>query len=612
MKEQLIGELKLIVFRLMYAPRSGRLGMTSASTMYQVFTTVRSMADFCARKSENRFSQVISLFDLLSNASYLAAYLNHIGVRSGHIERTGDLLNKLNSIGRDQLGFDVCSKSHFDFEVLEYKQHPVIPSSIYLEIMMRLDELVDAVYPLRDNIKALILEMGNRRCGHGIGAQKGFYYKIPVNERPCKMELFPTMEELLNEYGLNDLMMNTFMSVGPHRKQFGKFIRQILYVLKHSLHFYTGMRDQEGARVPYSCVQKHEIDAALLDDKGDIIDSSRMINLVSSTTKYSGYQRTDTWLAPDRVIKTIVVAQSICEGLSQLYGKNLDEVPLFLSPHIIHQKDAEMKAESALNAGKKGFLELIAQGRFKIKAEDLAELSNTDPDRDFSVEEKFNVGNTWPLSSHQFRRSLAFYASNSEFVTSPTITSQFKQLSKLMAQYYSRGNERFLSIFSNTQDHRRQAESHVAYDYQMAVPINAVKMLLQDVLDNDGVTLGGTGSYLEKQKKRIGNGEITIFEMREETLKMAAVGEISHRITLLGGCTKVGPCDDQLMGDFTACLSCGDAVVNRDEVQSMLSSSIDELKGYAADSAEYQLLSSEISKLRAFIEKNSIAVTEIA
>ncbi|MGV8268142.1 integrase, partial [Pseudomonas aeruginosa] len=63
-----------------------------------------------------------------------------------------------------------------------------------------------------------------------------------------------------------------------------------------------------------------------------------------------------------------------------------------------------------------------------IQSDDLQELAQSDPARDFYNEPDFAVGQPWPLNSHQFRRSVAFYGSSCGVLSLPTLLAQYKHM----------------------------------------------------------------------------------------------------------------------------------------------------------------------------------------
>lgn len=298
-------------------------------------------------------------------------------------------------------------------------------------------------------------------------------------------------------------------------------------------------------------------------------------------------------------MKAINLSKAIAEGLSILYKINRSETHLFINPSIIRSKKSKSTISFLPNMGGKGYFSRIAESAFMITEKDLKELSVTDPDRNFYEEESFQIGKLWPLTSHQFRRSLAYYASNSGFVSLDTVSTQFKHTSRMMAQYYAQHNEKHLPIFLPLSGKQR-VNNHVAFDYQVASPVEMVNQLFSDVFENDTPVFGGTGSYMEKMKARVGAGEISLMESKKVTIRMANEGHINYRETPLGGCTEVKTCNLYLMGEFTDCLTCTGSVIRPSKVENMITRLKKDLGRYERGSAEYELTEMELFKLQEY------------
>jgi hypothetical protein len=82
-----------------------------------------------------------------------------------------------------------------------------------------------------------------------------------------------------------------------------------------------------------------------------------------------------------------------------------------------------------------------------ITKEDYKELIETDEEKDWASIDKFQIGQPWPLTTHQWRRSIAFYAANSGLVSMPSLRRQFKHLSLAMSRYYAKGFENLATMF---------------------------------------------------------------------------------------------------------------------------------------------------------------------
>ncbi|HHQ4444761.1 TPA: hypothetical protein ACSP1W_004067, partial [Aeromonas veronii] len=347
------------------------------------------------------------------------------------------------------------------------------------------------------------------------------------------------------------------------------------------------------------------------DNSGKVVVPARMIKLISTTTKYTGYRKEDAWYAPDIIVKAIEVLQRIAKGLC--FGSEIactSETPLFLSAGILIAPVNEINNEGkhALfgkikNLGlPQWFLDAV------ITEKDMELLKASDPSRDFENERdgngelKFKIGGVWPLTSHQLRRSLAFYACSSGFVSIPTLKRQYKHLTAEITKYYSRNHQNIVSIFGHYDAQTGKwmlPETHVIFDCQAAFTMDVAEQFINDLLEDEPL-FGKSGSYMSRQAERIFDGEVSIVEFRATTEEKIKNGEIVYNKTLLGGCTNINGCDCRILGEFTDCLSSDCAVIKRDKVEKQILEIQKAMQFYAPKDGEYQVLEAELDSLNKF------------
>ena len=599
-QEALIEEAKYLLYCLIYFGGGGRLGTLSASTLLQYWLVLRLAMQFCYALKHKPMVGVLSLQQLFSVHVYLAAFIR---------ERTVDgsvlsgLLKKLVGVGPERLGYTLVNPSNFDLKKPRSKQHPVIPTRIYLSLINVTGDLLDQLYQGVRAYESFIAFFADEHYGVAHNPQKS-------RGVGGKEHFRPDMPAALRDNGLTAVFANEFAC--PHKKNLQRVLLKMQYVAKTVIHLYTGMRDQEVLRMKYNCLSEEAIRAAVVDDQNVVRDQSQTISLLSTTTKFSGYKKKDTWFASGEVVKAVEIAQAICRGLATLYKIELDDrCPLFLNPSIVGL--TRNGADVVVSGFRKCTAQMRALQALSIQAEDLQELAQSDPSRDFYNEPAFAVGQPWPLTSHQLRRSLAFYGSSSGFLSLPTLRAQFKHMTIEMSRYYANGYDNLRTIFGYYDDKKKDfvlPSNHFAFEYQMAIPMSVANQLIADLLFNEEPLFGGTGSYMEKQKERVRAGEIQIEDVRADTEQRVKSGAISYRPTLLGGCTKAGRCDSFLLGDYTECLSCEGAIIKPDKLNAAIEDATNELCRYAEGSGEYQIVKGEIERLTAFKARliNSVEV----
>ncbi|WP_139463739.1 hypothetical protein [Aeromonas veronii] len=588
---QLRKEVKWIMFCLIYKTGSGRLGRLSTSTLYGYFRITCMVVDIAVKLSNNPFNnRLMYIRDVLGNKKNI----ENLDLSKSGKKNLNSLISKLVGLGKEKLGYSVCSvKLHRDYK--EDKQHPVIPVSLYLHYVNKLTDELEKLYTGTSKITDFLVRFSEK--GYGL---------THSSQGVSKLKLKPTMQKAIAEYGLNDV----FPNVTKH-SQLLKTIKQIQYTLKTAIHLYTGMRDQEVIRLPFNCISTVSLRKEEKDANGKVVVPVNMIQIISTTTKYTGYRKEDAWYAPDIIIKAIEVLQRIARGLCFRKGvTDMSEIPLFLSAGSLRVSVDNEESEDKLSAfGKikkmgvpQWFLDAV------ITEKDMELLKASDPSRDFENERdgngelKFKIGGVWPLTSHQLRRSLAFYACSSGFVSIPTLKRQYKHLTAEITKYYSRNHQNIVSIFGHYDAQTGKwmlPETHVIFDCQAAFTMDVAEQFINDLLEDEPL-FGKSGSYMSRQAERIFDGEVSIVEFRATTEEKIKNGEIVYNKTLLGGCTNINGCDCRILGEFTDCLSSDCAVIKRDKVEKQILEIQKAMQFYAPKDGEYQVLEAELDSLNKF------------
>ncbi|EIY2609964.1 integrase, partial [Pseudomonas aeruginosa] len=589
-QQALVDEVKYILFCLIYFAGGGRLGKLTASTLNQYWSVLRIAMRFCLEQKQKPMVGVLSLQQLFATPVYLAAFIQSANCMHDTLR---GVLAALNRVGEERLGYAVLNPTSFGLQRKDSKQHPVIPTRIYLNLINFAGDLLDQLYEGVDRFEVFIACFSDEYYGIAHKSQRSRGVGGKAHWRP-------DMLQALKDHGLISIFAGEFACDYKYNLQ--RVLLHMQYLVKTVIHLYTGMRDQEVMRMPYHCLSEPVARRAIVDDQGVERDKQLTVNVLSTTTKFTGYKKEGAWLASSEVVKAVKVAQAICRGLAKLYRIELDKnCPLFLNPSIVgFTKSSPEVGVSGLLAsrGKSAVFRSLT-----IQPEDLLELNQSDPSRDFYNELEFAVGQPWPLSSHQLRRSLAFYGASSGFLSLPTLRAQFKHMTIEMSRYYANSYENLRTIFGYYDKKNKEfvlPSNHFAFEYQMAMPMTVANQLIADLLLSEEPLFGGTGSYAEKQKERVKGGELQIEDVRVDTEQRVKNGSISYRPTLLGGCTKVGRCDSFMLGDYTECLSCEGAIIKPAKLNAAIEEATNELGNYAECSGEYQVVKGEIDRLTAF------------
>lgn len=603
-QEGLVGEVRYLLFCLLFYVDSGQIGRLSAGMLNQYFVTLRTAARYCYSQKENSLIGCISLQQLFTNPAYLEAYSQWL-VRTnvGQTQRklTKSLVSHLVGIGEERLGYRLHGVFDIEFDTGSeaVNQHPVIPTRIYLGVINAAGDWLDAAYPMCSALEGFL------RCFHNpcYGYTEKHQRKIHLGAVTAE----PDFEEALRLHKLSDFLTGDLHCAG--RGVLSSTILKIQWIIKTIIHIYTGMRDQEVLRLPYNCIDSEEVVSSVVDPNGRVLGKAVVVKVLSTTTKLTGYRKSTSWLATDEVVRAIEIARSICRAISSLFKVNPEDMPLFLNPAIINRGDTKLDVPSWNDVSKPKFL----LNQFIIEDNDFQELQSSDPRRDFSTASGFSVGSPWSFTSHQFRRSLAFYGSNSGFISLPSLRRQFKHLSVQMTRYYANNFFALKTIFGYYDQKVGDfvlPKHHVLFEYQTGVPLSVAYDLIVQAFGDDSPLFGGTGSYISNQRRKMASGDIHVADLRKETERQASQGSISYKRTLLGGCTYVGKCTSYLLGDVSYCLSCDGSIIEKEKLEIAIRDNEADLCAYQPGSGEYRIINAELEKLKSFHQK-FISVVEI-
>lgn len=227
-----------------------------------------------------------------------------------------------------------------------------------------------------------------------------------------------------------------------------------------------------------------------------------------------------------------------------------------------------------------------------IEQEDLEELRVFDAFRAWDEDPRFTVGKIWPLTSHQFRRSVAVYASRSGMVSLPTLKSQYKHLSEVMTALYAE-NSTYAQSFLIDENGKPIDNSSVLESFRDAVAFNTSVRFHEQVIKSETQLSGPTGSEIQRAKER--NKLPKIFTDSKETTKAVKQGRFSYRETPVGGCVKKGSCPHFVVDLVLPCTNgCTDAILIPEKLESYVDSLRFDLESVSPNSRPYQLIAQEI------------------
>ncbi|PQJ23709.1 hypothetical protein BSZ31_00640 [Limnobacter sp. SAORIC-690] len=437
-------------------------------------------------------------------------------------------------------------------------QTSVIPSRIYCNLITGLSDLLNEfveqdiankLIALYEKIDALPYAGGRKEKLVILSTTKGGYRKLKNTH---------TVESLLEDVGLTEWLRK--YSHKPNLKELDKLVMVVQLATRLWIHCFTGMRDMEVRSLPYVCLGK-------IESKGKQITVIR--GLTSKLTRMGAINT--MWVTNDIVQVAVDVAQTIGRYFAAYHGVQIEEGLMSLFP----QKGSPGKILSTVDfkVNTSPFDKVLVRllniiPNITIEESDLKELERF---QSFTPEfrKKFKVGSTWPLHTHQLRRSLAVYTARSNKVAIGAMTAQFKHLGLVMQEYYRRGSVWAVDLLASPVQNEYISGIRGLVEL---VEINERLKQFDDfeerVLNQTGPLAGGAGSVFKRIKRE--GGSIILEEDREYTKQAFVDGRTAFKESPIGWCTKREACDKIKITNDTQCIGCENSVFTPKDERKLL------------------------------------------
>ncbi|MGK3486208.1 hypothetical protein [Klebsiella michiganensis] len=422
------------------------------------------------------------------------------------------------------------------FRVIDYrnnlKQHPPIPSRIYQLLIEEINGLIDSISIDVTKFVSLVK----------------FAYSLSQNnvsnENRTSHSINSELRTYINKENLTDFL--SMLNIKYTKKGIAVGINSIYFICKLAIHLYTGMRDQEVKYLRVNCASKY------------VKNSMTHFIIKGQVTKLAN--RETEWITNEYGYKAVYLSSQISRAIASSIGIESDnEFPLFISATYLDFGVGKIKKRTGnyypANLVSSEQLRKFNSLKFMIQNNDIDELKRIDPFREWNTETRFSVGKYWPLTTHQFRRSLALYATRSGMVSITSLKRQLQHLTIHMSLYYAKGSTYAEKLVSDS-------KSHFVNEYQDAQYFSqAVSYLNLNYLE-DKRLYGAHGDVIYKNKM--------ILMDRDSTMRSFKNGEICYEETILGGCTSTIPCDKKATQSLLSCLKCTNAIISESKLKNVI------------------------------------------
>jgi len=444
------------------------------------------------------------------------------------------------------------------------KQTPLIPTRILANLISGCEKKLSEIEPLLKNILDFVDGIKSNPllwCDDGLNYQsnlKRINSKQTATWGALK-ESAVGKEETVERYELTGFFKKWNIN---DLKSFQAVLKKHQLLASILVHAYTGMRKSEIKVMPYKSYIEHEVP-----------HFGKVGFIVSHLKKFSvdNYSEALLWVTGGPIESIIKISQKI----SRIKWRYATNDPFIESQSPLWPSNSARKTKNANHYGcsladlsqytewKKGeSCSLLADiDGIIIESSDMDELMAFDAFRNWDEDPRFEVGNIWPLSTHQFRRSVAVYASRSGMVSLPSLGTQYKHLSKAMTALYAE-NSSFAQAFV-LEDGAVPKEYGILAEFQRAQAFNTSVIFHEKVIAAESKLSGGRGTEIQINKDR--NALPKIMKTREWTEKAVRDGRMAYRETVVGGCMEKDICDKYGIDEVLPCIfQCSDSIVGGD------------------------------------------------
>lgn len=474
-------------------------GMVRAFGTLQV--TNLALTRWCAWAEDKE----VDLFTLLSDPQAVAEHLQELNITYLHVTSSA-----IQTLGRHraQLG------TRMDMQLRELRQAvarksssreesrqtPLIPSRVYLAILVALDREMDQIEAELEGLLA------------AYATERTVSRETPQGLTKGQRETHRA-KHLKGVKGVAQAMMA--LGYGPKTvcalDQFilGR-INQHQMTLMLTVVAYTGMRKSEVQILPLEdCLGEFEF---LGSTHYEVQGATHKLN--------QGVKREAGWVTSHQGVRAIRLAQRIGRVMAQQH-----ESPAGKGQQALLFASTDNPYKNKLGHS---FHNAIAEARARlcpeIDALDMAELDRLELDRGWA-KDGIEVGKRWPLAMHQLRRSLAVYAHRSGMVSLPALKAQLQHITQEMAAYYASNFSAAINLVFD--------EKHIAHEWEAAKAESSYFGYALGLLFSDDELLGQGVTRM---------GEVVERRTRQETLALFTQGKVAYRETVLGGCISTEAC----------------------------------------------------------------------
>ncbi|NRP09029.1 hypothetical protein XMG48_000103 [Marinobacterium sp. xm-g-48] len=336
-------------------------------------------------------------------------------------------------------------------------------------------------------------------------------------------------------------------------------------VCAYLIHAFTGCRTSEVEVIPYEgCLIKQ-----------NIREYGEVYFLTTRTRKIlqDNYSVPMQWVTTKELERVIRLARLVSEIKTYMLGLEFNPqlMPLLVGGSERNKNDHfnyplfRPKIKEGVNT------HIFEAFGCVISESDRVELREFDLFTFNKRDDKYAVGNVWPFNTHQFRRSLAVYASRSGMVSLPSLGSQYKHVSLVMTALYARRSSYATSFIPLSSKGEPVSEFGVVTDFQNGLVERDAVKFEEGVIKYASELKGPKGKGLQIQKDR---NEIPVRFLDRESTQKAIKDKrnpLVYQNTPVGGCMRTELCGSFGIELITPCAQgCPDSIIHEEKLEAFV------------------------------------------
>ena len=564
-----VADAKWIVFVLTYLVSSGSTVVLTVGTLGNYYKVIKKVCKYAAESN-------VTVIDVLESEQHIAKVSRRLINYSSHMSYLTALLSHLLALDPIKTGLrPLGGRTIGEIRMLSAngqnsKQNPVIPPRILNQLLTQLWALINSHRTIQEPLASFVTQ-----C-----IQDKQYGRSYTKKENCSGKNGNATNVVFKEAAIEHDVHSYLQCLGITSLQsLQRYYIALQDAGRHLLHVYSGMRRDEMLSLQLDCLT---------------IEQSRhghVVRLIGKTSKLVGQPKTVAWITSKESEVVVDVLQSIAKlVVSNTQFANTNH-SLFPSPSylgFVGKRPSAAVCSSYAFAGSSlwGYIDKLS---IAITEDDLEFLNLIDDTRAWQDEETFQLGKPWQFTTHQYRRTLAYYCRQSGLVKLTTLKRQLKHITREMTLYYAKGGE-FDGLFSD--------KDHFVNEFKRSKDEVDALGYIYDLILSEETLFGGHGRQIERSGKPCTNSQRTILNYnRDEIIKRFKRGELAYKETALGACTTTESCDRKLQGIVSACVSCPDAVLKPSKINKAVIEQQRFVGLLDVGSIEYRTESSELEVL---------------